>query len=253
MAKKKNRKIWPDIVLIISALILGTLIVLLVWKSNHRTVIREEDETRVLTGNYPSPSELIEADRETYFPIMEIPDMVFARMEGVSFPEDCPVTRDELRYMKILYWGTDGTSHQGEMVVNEAIAEDVQTIFYNLYKACYPIESIRLVDDFGGNDEVSMANNNTSCFNGRKMTGDEDLWSKHAYGMAIDLNPLYNPYVAEDGEVILPLDGSAYVDRTKTFVMKLSEQDYGYQQFISRGFTWGGSWDTVKDYQHFEK
>ena len=96
-----------------------------------------------------------------------------------------------------------------------------------------------------------MANNNTSCFNARKVKGS-DTWSMHAYGLAIDINPLYNPYVGADGSV-LPVMSERYANRDDRFIMKIDADDYAYNLFVEHGFTWGGSWEKVKDYQHFEK
>lgn len=237
-----------EIILVMSALFLGVLIVALVAKNKTHTVI---EPTRVISGDYPMPYEIVEEDKLTYFAYMDIPDMIFKKMQGVSFSEDCPVTREELQYMKVLYWGFDNKPHQGELIVNKAIAPDLADIFYKLYKASYPIGSISTIDAYGGNDEVSMSKNNTSCFNGRKIAGT-DTWSMHAYGLAIDLNPLYNPYVKADGTV-LPIAGEAYADRESKFLYKIDESDYAYKLFTSHGFTWGGSWESVKDYQHFEK
>lgn len=246
--KKKNINV-PGIMLVISALLLGTLIIVLVYKTRSETIVGNEE--RVLSGSYPLPAELIESDKKVYFASMEIPDMIFTNMEGFSYVEDSPVKREDLRYVKILYWGTDDEPHQGELIVNRAIAEDVSDIFFQLYRASYPIERVLRVDEFGGNDEVSMANNNTSCFNARKVKGSQE-WSMHAYGLAIDLNPLYNPYVGSDDSV-LPVMAGEYADRSKYFKMKIDENDYAYKVFTEHGFTWGGNWENVKDYQHFEK
>lgn len=249
MSSKKPRKRYiSEIILVVSALLLGVLIVILVWKSKTTQIIEPE---RVIQGNFPSPAELVEEDKLTYFAYMDIPDMIFKKMDGVTFNEDCPVTREDLCYMKVLYWGTDKQAHQGELIVNKAIASDLADIFYKLYKASYPIGSIQLIENYGGNDEVSMSNNNTSCFNGRKVAGS-DVWSKHAYGLAIDINPLYNPYVGADG-TILPISGEAYANREDSFLYKIDENDYAYKLFTSYGFTWGGDWTNNKDYQHFEK
>ncbi len=249
MSSKKPRKRYiSEIILVVSALLLGVLIVILVWKSKTTQIIEPE---RVIQGNFPSPAELVEEDKLTYFAYMDIPDMIFKKMDGVTFNEDCPVTREDLCYMKVLYWGTDKQAHQGELIVNKAIASDLADIFYKLYKASYPIGSIQLIENYGGNDEVSMSNNNTSCFNGRKVAGS-DVWSKHAYGLAIDINPLYNPYVGADG-IILPISGEAYANREDSFLYKIDENDYAYKLFTSYGFTWGGDWTNNKDYQHFEK
>lgn len=243
---KKNH--LPEIILLVSALLLGVLIVILVWKNKTTQIIEPE---RVLQGSYPSPAELLPEDKTAYFAYMDIPDMIFKKMEGVTFTEDCPVNREDLCYMKVLYWGIDKKAHQGELIVNKAIAPDLADIFYKLYKASYPIGSINLIENYGGNDEVSMSNNNTSAFNGRKIK-DSDTWSNHAYGLAIDINPLYNPYVGVNGTV-LPISGQAYADRDGSFLYKIDENDYAYKLFIEHGFTWGGNWTNSKDYQHFEK
>ena len=250
--KKKNKKL-PEILLVFSVLLLGGLIVLLVYKTRHTEVISGSGQsgTRELTNGYPTPSQLVDSDLEKYFSYMDVPDLIFDRMQGVSYTEGCPVGREDLSYVNVLYWGTDNEPHKGELVVNKAIAGDVSYIFFKLYQASYPIESVKLIDEYGGNDEVSMANNNTSCFNGRRATGS-DSWSMHAYGLAIDINPLYNPYVGQDG-TILPVAAEKYADRSENFVMKIDETDYAYSLFISRGFGWGGNWENLKDYQHFEK
>ncbi len=242
----------PGIILVISALLLGSLVIIFVYQTRHITQISGADPAnRNLEGGYPLPSELIASDKNTYFGYTDIPDFIFSRMEGASYTEDAPVSRDELCYMTVLYWGTDKAAHKGELIVNKAIAEDVSDIFYELYKASYPIESIKLIDEYGGSDEVSMANNNTSCFNSRKIKGSSD-WSMHAYGLAIDINPLYNPYVGADGTV-LPVTADEYVNRDNNFVMKIDTEDYAYRLFTEHGFVWGGSWESPKDYQHFEK
>lgn len=243
-----------EIIFVISALFLGALIVLLVYRGRTETIISGQggsEEDRSIAGGYPMPSELVDSDITTYFAYTEIPDIIFNRINGVSFTEDCPVAREDLRYMTVLYWGTDKSAHKGELIVNKAIAEDVAQVFFRLYKASYQIESVKLIDEYGGSDEVSMAKNNTSCFNARRMTGS-DGWSMHAYGLAIDINPLYNPYVGSDGTV-LPVMSEQYADRENSFLMKIDEQDFAYRMFAEHGFTWGGSWNSVKDYQHFEK
>lgn len=252
MKNRKNTGIYiPEIILIISAMLLSALIIVLVAGSKKKITIGSIDDERNIQGAYPLPYELVESDKSKYFSYMEIPDMIFNKMNGVSYSDDCPVSREDLRYMRVLYWGTDGKAHTGELIVNKAIVEDVQEIFYRLYSCAYPIERMELADSFGGNDEVSMSKNNTSCFNARKVNGT-DSWSLHAYGLAIDINPLYNPYVGADGTV-LPVSSEKYTDRTGSFDMKIDEHDRAYEIFTEMGFEWGGSWNSVKDYQHFEK
>ena len=180
-----------------------------------------------------------------------IPPAVAARMRGNSYPEGAQIGLDELRYLRVAYYDYDGVRHMGELVCNVAIAQDLLEIFKALYEAQYPICSIRLVDDFGGSDDESMLADNTSCFNYRVVPGTKKL-SKHARGLAIDINPLENPYIDRSGK-IRPEGAEPYVDRTKDFPHKIDREDLCYRLFTEHGFTWGGAWRTMKDYQHFEK
>jgi hypothetical protein len=179
-----------------------------------------------------------------------VPAAVEARMRGVSYPDDAEIELSELRYLRLSYVDFDGQEQVGELVCNKAIAEDLVAIFQALYEARYPIRSIRLIDDFGGDDEASMAADNTSCFNYRRKTGMREL-SKHALGLAVDINPLENPYVRY-GKV-QPASAEPFADREKDFPHKIDPTDLCYRLFRERGFYWGGSWQKHKDYQHFEK
>ena len=186
---------------------------------------------------------------------VELPDSVFLRMQGRSYPADCPVARTDLRYLQVLHWDAEGESRQGELVCNKTIAQDLQDIFKQLYKAKYPIASMRLIDDFDASDERSMTANNTSCFNFRYITGTKTV-SKHGRGMAIDINPLYNPYVRLRDNHVEPAAGKPYAKRRaeRTDIpMKIDRTDLCYRLFVKHGFKWGGDWKSVKDYQHFEK
>ncbi|MCD8353541.1 MAG: M15 family metallopeptidase [Clostridiales bacterium] len=200
-------------------------------------------------GTILTAEELDGLDTSELFFYEDISDQVFARMEGVSFGADCTTAREDLRYVRVLHTGFDGETHIGELVVNQAIAEDVVEIFQGLYGASYPIEKMLLIDEYGGDDELSMEDNNTSCFNFRAVSGTEHL-SQHAYGLAIDVNPLYNPYITSSGYE--PYNAGDYIDRTLDFDYKIDETDLCYQLFTQHGFTWGGSWSSVKDYQHFQ-
>ena len=180
-----------------------------------------------------------------------IPEAVKLRMTGRSYPEeDAGISLSDLRYLKLLYYDFGGRVRRGEMVCNRAIADDLLYIFKELYKAKYPIASIRLIDDFDGDDQRSMEANNTSCFNYRTKTSGTSL-SAHARGMAVDVNPLQNPYVK--GEIVEPEAAREYADRTVDFPHKITDDDLCCKLFRSRGFQWGGAWNSVKDYQHFEK
>ncbi|MDO5442605.1 MAG: M15 family metallopeptidase [Bacteroidia bacterium] len=175
---------------------------------------------------------------------------VEARIRGVSYPEDCPVKLDDLRYLRLLYYGFDGEIHLGEMICNAAVAEDLMDIFIALFDAKYQLGSIRLIDDFGGDDDASMAADNTSCFNFRKKTGQRVL-SAHALGMAVDINPMENPYVHRGR--VLPPEGVDYADRSSGREHMIGHDDLCYKLFREKGFSWGGDWQSSKDYQHFEK
>ena len=179
-----------------------------------------------------------------------VPEAVKTRMQGKSLPETARIGFDELRYLTLYHYDFDGHIQQGEMVCNKAIAHDLLCIFRTLFAEAYPINSIRLVDDFDASDEASMQANNSSCFNYRTIAGSWRL-SQHAFGMAVDINPLQNPCVK--GSRIRPSTATDYVDRSKQFPHKIDDNDLCKKTFESYGFRWGGRWRSVKDYQHFER
>ncbi len=189
------------------------------------------------------------------FSVQPIPDSVFKRMQGRSWPEGCTMRLSDLRYLRLSYVDDEKKEHVGEMVCNKAIAGDLVEIFRELYRQKYPIQRIRLIDDYEADDERSMRDNNSSCFCYRKVSGTTKL-SKHAQGMAVDINTLYNPYVrtGKDGHrIVEPATATKYVDRRKSFPYKIEKGDLLYRLFLQHGFKWGGSWRTMKDWQHFEK
>ena len=195
-----------------------------------------------------------EEETAQLFYATEITDDIFTRINGVSYQENNEISRENLRYLRVLHIETNGNTYVGEMIVNESISEDVLEIMQELYRAAYPIEKMVLIDEYGGDDEASMEANNTSAFNYRNISGSGKL-SKHSYGLAIDVNPLYNPYVKNTADVTIcqPQNALDYMDRSREFSYKIDENDLCYQLFTAHGFTWGGSWNSVKDYQHFEK
>ena len=183
-----------------------------------------------------------------------ISDVVFARIEGKSFKGNFTTRREDLRYLRVKHYNREGEVKEGELICHKDIADALLDIFYELYKARYPIERMVLVDEYGADDETSMSANNTSAFNFRYISGTMKL-SSHSRGMAIDINPLYNPYVRQGkgGVRVSPLNAAEYVDRTKVFPYKIVKGDLCYRLFKKHGFTWGGDWKNSKDYQHFEK
>ena len=190
----------------------------------------------------------------SYFCQQKITDAVFERMKGKSYAEGCTVPREELRYLRVLHYNKEGQELQGELVCHHSIADDLMDIFLELYKAKYPIERMVLVDEYDADDEASMNANNTSAFNFRRVSGGGNL-SRHSEGMAVDINPLYNPLVRQRGDRVrvFPASAAPYIDRTKDFPYKIEKGDLCYRLFKQHGFTWGGDWKNSKDYQHFEK
>lgn len=190
-----------------------------------------------------------------HWSIEPITEPIFERINGISYRENDVVRPEDLRYLRLLHTGFDGQTHAGELIVNRQIAEEILDIMKMLYENRYPIERMRLVDEYDGDDNRSMADNNSSAFNYRVIAGTTRL-SKHSLGLAIDINPRYNPYIrfGENGErIVEPAGSEAYTDRKADFPYKIDESDLCYRLFVSHGFTWGGSWHTVKDYQHFQK
>lgn len=202
-----------------------------------------------------SPERVTYEDHFYYEPLT---DLVKKRITGISYPENgCTVPYEDLVYVGLLYFDFEGKEQTGELICNKAIAQDMVEIFYELYRNEYQIERVRLIDEYGGDDTASMADNNTSCFNYRVVDGTPSL-SKHAYGLAIDVNPYYNPYVVFNkngsGDTYISPPGSEiYADRSQDFAYKIDENDLCYRLFTEHGFTWGGNWNSTKDYQHFQK
>lgn len=180
-------------------------------------------------------------------------DAVFSRINGVSYKQNAHIKRADLRYVRVLHVNFQGHTQVGELICNKRIAARLLSVFKQLYAARYPIERMVLIDQYGADDVQSMTANNTSCFNYRAVQGSSKL-SKHSMGFAIDINPLYNPCVRRINgkQNVSPPKGRAYADRSKAFSYKITRNDLCYKLFTQQGFTWGGNWRSVKDYQHFE-
>ena len=184
-------------------------------------------------------------------PYIAVIKPVTAERLASSWHKGCPVGPDQLRLLSLDFVGFDGAVHRGELIVNADRATEVAHIFGDLYFGRFPIERMETVDKYNSDDDASMAANNTSAFNCRAITGGT-AWSNHSYGRAIDINTVQNPYISGSGAVYPP-NGAPYVDRTLTAPGMIHAGDLTEQAFTSRGWTWGGSWDTPIDYQHFEK
>lgn len=217
-------------------------------KKGIQQMLYEKEAGTVLTDE-----ELQGSSYEDLFVISDISNSLFEKMNGNSFHENEVIGREELRLVKVLYVDFGGNTCVGELVVNQKIAEPVREIMLALYEHRYPIDKMVLIDEYGGNDDLSMEDDNSSAFNYRTIAGTDRL-SNHALGMAIDINPKYNPYVYQrKGEWICePENGKEYQDRSKVFPYKIEEGDFCLQMFREKGFSWGGDWKNSKDYQHFE-
>jgi len=199
---------------------------------------------------------------DQYFTANEISEDIFQFINGMSFVENPNISREQLRYIKVLHYNFNHEVQVGELIVNANIAEDVRNIFRELFEQQYEIQSMLLVDRYwtaedngASTDRNSIQNNNTSAFFYRTIAGTDQL-SNHAMGYAIDINPLQNPCVAynADGSFreIYP-DMERYIDRANGEPHMIGHEDVCYQIFAKYGFTWGGDWTDPIDYQHFEK
>lgn len=206
----------------------------------------------------PKISENISPERVTYMPDFyyePLSDEVINKIYGISYKADCPVPYEDLRYVHILHINFKNEIIEGELICHRDVAQDMVEIFYELYIQNYQIEKVRLIDEYSADDKLSMIDNNTSCFNYRTVEGTNSI-SKHGLGLAIDINPFYNPYVTKNNngtDYISPPGSEAFVDRTQNFAHKITEDDLCYQLFTQHGFLWGGHWKYTKDYQHFYK
>ena len=180
--------------------------------------------------------------------IQSIPPATRARMTGVSWHPGCPVPLSDLRLIALTYRGFDGRAHTGLLVANRDAAAALVGVFRRLYAARFPIRRMQLVDAYEGDDYRSIEADNTSVFNCRAATGSTH-WSQHAYGRAIDVNPIENPYVS--GGTTSHRASTPYLDRSRRRAGMAFKGGVLVEAFRSTGWGWGGSWNGIKDYQHF--
>jgi poly-gamma-glutamate synthesis protein (capsule biosynthesis protein) len=180
-----------------------------------------------------------------------LPDELCRRMVGASWHPDprCPPFA-ALRLLTLRHWDFAGAVQTGQLIVGAVVAAELEAIFAGLYALGFPIARMEPIDVFGGNDDASMAANNTSCFNFRNVAGTETL-SKHAFGVAIDINPLHNPMII--GDAIHPPAGAAYTDRAVLRPGMIVRPGPVVDLFDAHGWEWGGDWAPMKDYHHFTK
>jgi len=180
-------------------------------------------------------------------PVFRTEAVTAARL-GSSHRAGCPVGVADLRLVTVTHLRFDGTTARGQLVVHRDAAAAVVRAFRSLLAARFPVAQVRTVEAYGGDDARSMAANNTSAYNCRRTTGGTG-WSEHAYGRAVDLNPVQNPYVR--GTTVLPAAGRAYLDRSRPRPGMVLAGSAAVQAFAAVGWGWGGSFSSSKDFQHF--
>ena len=241
----------------LAVLILSLCISLSACKKQEMVPQQQQQE---LPGDMKHPIDVISDEdllnmQAPFATYLFLPDSVFQRMLGKSFPEDCKLNKEDLVYMKVKHYGFDGKIHVGELVINSKIHYAVEQVFSGLLELKYPIEKIKLIDEYDANDDSSMKDNNTSAFCYRTIAGRTTL-SKHALGLAIDINPLYNPCITynKDGSIkkVEPEEGRPYIERDASDPRRITKDSAIYKLFTENGFIWGGDWNSLKDYQHFE-
>jgi hypothetical protein len=204
----------------------------------------------------PQPPEIVvpKSDRGRIHPVFRVqeisPDVV-AKIERSTWHAGCPVPVNQLRLLVLSYWNFNREPSIGLLIANKAVAKDLKSVFQKLFRHGFMIERMELIENYGGNDVLSMEANNTSGFNCRDITLHPGKFSNHSWGRAVDINPLTNPYVK--GSTVLPKQGSAYLDRNRAYVGGILDGSYVAKLFEKRGWTLGGRWTDRQDYQHFEK
>lgn len=219
-----------------------------------RVLPRQADQHGVVL---PTPPELENRGLETFdllprpageqfvWTIGPVPGEVAARS---TWREECPVALDELAYITVSHWGFDESFHTGEMIVNGAWAEEIVEVFRQLHEARFPIEQMRVIRLEEIDAPPTGDGNDTSSFVCRPSVASGN-WSRHAYGLAVDINPFHNPYFK--GDLVLPELASFYANRDGGYPGVITSGDVAVTAFADIGWRWGGDWSTLKDYMHF--
>jgi hypothetical protein len=177
--------------------------------------------------------------------ISEVPDEVLARS---TWREGCPVTVEELSYITVSHWGFDQEFHTGEMIVNAAFDEEIVGVFEKLHAARFPVEEMRVITQAELDAHPTGDGNVTTSFVCRPAVGSGS-WSRHAYGLAVDINPFHNPYLK--GDLVLPELATYYLDRSLGEPGMLVAGDVAVEAFTAIGWTWAGTWTSLDDWMHF--
>jgi D-alanyl-D-alanine carboxypeptidase len=186
--------------------------------------------------------------------VAPLPAGLAAQMRGTTWRPGCPVPLADLRLLTLRYWGFDGLVHEGPMVVHRAAARGIVSVFRRLFAARFPIQRLHLAVQYRiGDDDPNDMRDYTAGFNCRPVvtaSGPLSTWSQHAYGLAVDINPIQNPFVASDG-LVRNVHARPYRDRSLQLQGMIRPGDVVVRAFAAIGWTWGGSWSHDKDYMHF--
>ena len=189
-----------------------------------------------------------------------LPAGLAAEMRGTTWKPDCPVPLEDLSVLHFNYWGFGGNIERGPMVVNASAADDVLWVFHQLFDARFPIKKVALATpfkpkSFAQHRRITSHRSVTASFNCRPVVtalGPADTFSQHSYGLAIDLNPLQNPYVTSDG-FVRNRAAEPYLDRSRNLEGMIHQDDVVFRSFAAIGWSWGGDWSGDKDYMHFSQ
>ncbi len=181
-----------------------------------------------------------------------IPENIRKEMSGKTWTKECPVSLDQLSYLQVTYWGFDNKPHTGELIVNKAIAEDTVKVFEELFDIKFPIESMKLPSYLMNHPNDSTEKNNSSAFCYRKDTQSPEKNSIHSYGLAIDLNPFYNPAIVAKGKTE-PEGADKYLNRKLNHIGMIHKGDKVFQIMTNHGWAWGQFFRQGVDSMHFEK
>jgi hypothetical protein len=214
-----------------------------------RDVIRGGAGSDVCWGG-ADEDRLASCDTPFLFEASRIDGRTRERMNGNSMHSHCPVGFGDLRLVALRHWGFDSDVHRGELVVHRDAVAAMRSAMRDMYRAHFRIRRMRLIDDYGGDDHRSMSADNTSAFNCRYVAGKPGVWSRHAYGRAIDINTIENPYVTPSGYVSPP-EGRPYANRSRHEPGMIHHGDATWRAFTGAGWGWAGDWSGTKDYQHF--
>ena len=214
-----------------------------------RDVIRGGADRDVCWGG-ADRDRLASCDPPFLFEAAKIDERTRERMNGKTMHPGCPVGFRDLRLIRLRHWGFDSDVHRGELVVHRDAVAAMRSAMRGMYRARFRIRRMRLIDDYGGDDHRSMSADNTSAFNCREVAGKPGVWSQHAFGRAIDINTIENPYVTPSGYVSPP-EGRPYADRSRDAPGMIHHGDATWRAFTEAGWGWAGDWPGTKDYQHF--